>query len=277
MSAGAALRVLVSGCARTLATEVLWVRGRAFHGCAPLCAGHNKWSKVKDVKIPKDAARARMIAKYAMMIRVAVKEGGPNPEFNVALAQLIEQCKSKSLPKATIDAAIKGAEKAKAGAQYLYEARGPGGCLLLIEVLTDNNTRSHNEIKHILMKNGGVLCDGALHNFDRKGIVVASRDGISSERALELAIESGAEDVLETEDEEAKLILQFVCDMSSTKAVRTELEALGVHTHSTGIEYISNSHTPLGQDQLEASTVLLEALSDYPDVVRVWDNIQAQE
>ncbi|XP_036429124.1 translational activator of cytochrome c oxidase 1 isoform X2 [Colossoma macropomum] len=283
MSTGAALRAFLSGCTRKLTREVPWPGARrlppfrALHACPPLCAGHNKWSKVKDIKIPKDAARARLIAKYTMLIRVAVKEGGSNPEFNITLAQLIEQCRNKNLPKSTIEAAIKGAEKSKAAAQCLYEARGPGGCWLLIEVLTDNNTRSHNEIKHILTKNGGVLCDGARHNFDRKGVVVADRDGISTERALELAIESGAEDVQETEDEEAKPILQFICDMSSMKVVRTALEALGVHTLSTGMEYISNSPTPLPQPQLEANAVLLEALNDYPDVVRVWDNIQALE
>ncbi|KAL7857405.1 hypothetical protein SRHO_G00163040, partial [Serrasalmus rhombeus] len=283
MSTGAALRAFLSGCARKLTREVPWPGARrlqqfrALHACPPRCAGHNKWSKVKDIKIPKDAARARLIAKYTMLIRVAVKEGGSNPEFNITLAQLIEQCRSKNLPKSTIEAAIKGAEKSKAAAQCLYEARGPGGCWLLIEVLTDNNTRSHNEIKHILTKNGGVLCDGARHNFDRKGVVVADRDGISTERALELAIESGAEDVQETEDEEAKPILQFICDMSSMKVVRTALEALGVHTLSTGMEYISNSPTPLLQPQLEESAVLLEALNDYPDVVRIWDNIQALE
>jgi len=46
---------------------------RALHSSPELWAGHNKWSKVKDIKIPKDAARARMIAKFTMMIRIAVR------------------------------------------------------------------------------------------------------------------------------------------------------------------------------------------------------------
>lgn len=283
MAAAAVSRALLSGCALQLAPEVLCSGARllrhtrALHLCAALCAGHNKWSKVKDIKIPKDAARSRVIAKYANLIRVAVKEGGPKPEFNVTLAQLIEQCRSKNIPKSTIDNAIKGGEKSKACALFLYEARGPGGCLLLIEVLTDNNTRTHHEIKHILVKNGGVMSDGGRHHFERKGMVVADRGSISTDRALELAIESGAEDVKETEDEEANPILQFICDTSSTKTVRTALEDLGVHTLSTGIEYISNQPTPLPQAQLESTAALLDALSDYPDVVRVWDNVVALE
>ncbi|KAG9267289.1 translational activator of cytochrome c oxidase 1 [Astyanax mexicanus] len=283
MAAAAASRALLSGCALQLASEVLCSgarllpQTRALHLCAPLSAGHNKWSKVKDIKIPKDAARSRVIIKYMNLIRVAVKEGGPKPEFNVALAQLIEQCRSKSIPKSTIDNAIKGGEKSKTAAQFLYEARGPGGCLLLIEVLTDNNTRTNQEIKRILMKNGGVLSDVGHHNFERKGVVVAERGSISTERALELAIESGAEDVQETEDEEANPILQFICDTSSTKTVQTALKDLGVHTLSTGIEYISNHTTPLAQAQLESTAALLDTLNDCPDVVRVWDNVVALE
>ncbi|KAK2866109.1 hypothetical protein Q7C36_002165 [Tachysurus vachellii] len=280
MAAGAVLRPFLSGCAHKLTglrLSALPICVRTVHVCSVLRAGHNKWSKVKDIKIPKDAARARMIAKYAMLIRVAVREGGPNPEYNIALAQLIEQCRNKNLPKATIDAAIKGAEKSKAGSQYLYEARGPGGSMLLIEVLTDNNTRSHQAIKHILIKNGGAMCESARHHFDRKGVIVATRDQVSTEKALDLAIESGAEDVHEAEDEEEKPILQFICDMNSTKAVRTALETLGVHTLSVGMEYISNTPAPLTQDQLDSSANLIEALSEYPEVVRVWDNIQALE
>ncbi|KAK7134408.1 hypothetical protein R3I93_017731 [Phoxinus phoxinus] len=249
---------------------------RALHSSPVLWAGHNKWSKVKDIKIPKDAARARMIAKLTLTIRLAVREGGPNPEFNVALAQLIEQCRNKNLPKATIEGAIKGS-KSKPVGQYLYEATGPGGCTLLIDVLTDNHTRSHNELKHIMTKNGGALCEGARRNFDRKGIVAASRDGISSEKALELAIEAGAEDVQETEDEEEKPILQFVCDITSMKAVRNALESLGIHTLSAGLEYVPHTTSLLTPTQLETAFTLVEAVNDYPDVIRVWDNIDTQD
>ncbi|XP_043109097.1 translational activator of cytochrome c oxidase 1 [Puntigrus tetrazona] len=245
---------------------------RTLHSSPALWAGHNKWSKVKDIKIPKDAARARMITKYTMMIRIAVREGGPNPEFNIALAQLLEQCRNRNLPKATIEGAIKG----KPGVQHVYEATGPGGCKLLVEVFTDNNTRSHQEIKRILNKHGGALCEGARKNFDRKGVVVASRDGIFSEKALELAIEAGAEDVQETEDEEEQPVLQFICAAASMKTVKDTLESLGVHTLSSSLEFVSHTPSLLTQTQLENASTLVEALSDCPYVVRVWDNIHAQ-
>lgn len=249
---------------------------RTLHLCPSLYAGHNKWSKVKNIKGPKDAARSRMFMKFALMIKIAVKDGGSNPDFNVNLAHVVEQCRSKNMPKASIEAAIKSAEKGRSGTQHTYEARGPGGCLLLIEVLTDNNARSNQELKHILNKHGGVVCDGARHAFSRKGVVMARGEGVSSERALELAIEAGAEDVLETEDEEDKPQLQFLCSVSDLRQVRISLEELGVSTLSSGMAFVSVRPAELPPGQLEEAAALLEELHDSADVVRVWDNIQAQ-
>ncbi|XP_038154722.1 translational activator of cytochrome c oxidase 1 [Cyprinodon tularosa] len=243
--------------------------------CSALCAGHNKWSKVKNIKGPKDEARGKIFMKYGMLIRIAVKEGGSNPDLNINLANLLEQCRSKNMPKASIDAAIKSAEKAKPASQHMFEARGPGGCLLLIEVLTDNNSRTHQDIKRLLNKNGGMLSDGARHNFNRRGVVVVPAQNVSAERALEMAIEAGAEDVLETEDEEEKLQLKFICAMSDLNKVRGSLEGLGLQITSAGLEFVPRNHSSLDQEQMEAASTLIEALTDCPDVVRVWDNIQA--
>ncbi|XP_039645058.1 translational activator of cytochrome c oxidase 1 [Perca fluviatilis] len=209
------------------------------------------------------------------MIKIAVKEGGSNPDMNINLAHILEQCRSKNMPKASVEAAIKSAEKAKPASQHMFEARGPGGCLLLIEVLTDNNSRSHQEIKRLLNKNGGMLSEGARHNFNRRGVVVVPGQNVSTERALELAIEAGAEDVQETEDEEEQPLLQFMCDMTDVRKVRGSLEELGMQITSAGLEFVPRALSSLDQDQLDAASTLLEALNDCPDVVRIWDNIQA--
>ncbi|XP_049418944.1 translational activator of cytochrome c oxidase 1 [Epinephelus fuscoguttatus] len=247
---------------------------RTLQLCSALCAGHNKWSKVKHIKGPKDEARGKIFMKFAMMIKIAVKEGGSNPDLNINLAHVLEQCRSKNMPKASIDAAIKSAEKTKPASQHIFGARGPGGCLLLIEVLTDNHPRSHQEIKRLLIRNRAALSDGACHNFSRRGVVVVLGQNVSTERALELAIEAGAEDVQETEDEEEQPVLQFICDMTDLRKVRASLEELGMQITSAGLDYVPRTLLSLDQDQLDAASTLIEALNDYPDVVRVWDNIQ---
>lgn len=251
-----------------------WTQPRCSLHCSPLAlAGHNKWSKVKHIKGPKDSARSRVFMKLAMMLRHAVREGGANPDFNTQLGNIIEQCRGVNMPKASIEAAMKGADKSKASSYALYEARGPGGSSLLIEILTDNNTRSHQEIKHVLNKNGGALSDGARHSFQRKGMVVSAGE-VPLDRALELAIEVGAEDVREMEDEEERPLLQFLCDMSSLRSVREALQALGVQTLSAGPEFVACSSVQLSDSELEAASKLLELLNDCHDVIRVYDNIQ---
>ncbi|XP_034563810.1 translational activator of cytochrome c oxidase 1 [Notolabrus celidotus] len=249
---------------------------RSLHLCCALCAGHNKWSKVKNVKGPKDEARGKMFMKFGMMIRIAVKDGGSNPDMNLNLAHILEQCRIKNMPKTSVEAAIKSAEKAKPAFQHMFEARGPGGCLLLIEVLTDNNTRTQQDVRRLLTKNGGMLSDGARHNFNRRGVVMVPGQNLSMERALELAIEAGAEDVKETEDEEEQPLLQFICDMTDLRKVRASLVDLGMQITSAGLEFVPRTLTSLDQDQLDTASVLVEALNDWPEVVRVWDNIQAQ-
>lgn len=241
-----------------------------------LCAGHNKWSKVKHIKGPKDEARGRMFMKFGMLIKLAVKEGGSNPDMNVNLAHVLEQCRVKNMPKASVEAAIKSAEKSKPASVHMFEARGPGGCLMLIEVLTDNISRSQQDIKRLLTRNGGMLSDGARHNFNKRGVVVVPGQNVSMERALELAIEAGAEDVQETEDEdEEQPLLKFICDMTDVRKVRGSLEELGMQIMSAGLEFVPRNHTLLDETQLEAALTLTETLNDCAEVVRIWDNIQA--
>ncbi|KAM9838090.1 translational activator of cytochrome c oxidase 1 [Aulostomus maculatus] len=247
---------------------------RTLQLCSALCAGHNKWSKVKNVKGPKDNARADYFSRLSKMIKLAVKEGGPNPQSNVKLAQLLEQARKKNMPKISQEAAIKGSETGKVPSQYLYEAQGPGGCKLLIEVLTTSNARSLVEVKIALNKNGGMLCDRVIHNFNKKGLVVVQGHNVSTEQALELAIEVGAEDVQESEDDEDGPVLQFISDLSDLKKVQASLAALGMDVKSAGLGFVPHIFSNLNQDQLDDASALIEALNDCPDVVQVWDNIQ---
>ncbi|XP_034992981.1 translational activator of cytochrome c oxidase 1 [Zootoca vivipara] len=250
---------------------------RAVHTSCAAFAGHNKWSKVKNIKGPKDEARARLFQKLSMLIRLAVRDGGPNPELNTNLANIIEQCRSKSMPKASIEAALTCAEKIKSS-YLLYGVRGPGGCTLLIEILTDSAKRSSNDIRHLLNKHGGQLVDGAQHSFVKKGVVAVSSENrsgstVTLDQALELAIEAGAEDVQEEEDENEKMLLKFVCAVPTLHQVREKLNSLGLCTVSAGFEFIPTFSAQLSDEQMGQALQLLEALRNNLDVVRVYDNI----
>lgn len=269
----------LSGCPEALGRLCCPAPQEGLHTSAAASAGHNKWSKVKHIKGPKDAARARMFAKISMMIKVAVKEGGPNPEFNSQLYQLVEQGRQRNMPKASIDAAIKGADKSKAASYALFQARGPGGCSLIIELLTDNNNRSFADLRLLLSRNGGTHTD-ALHCFNKKGVVTVQtqdRDGkpVQMEQALDLAIQAGAEDVQEMQDEEEeKDVYKYICDLSSLRDVRSQLISLGLVPISSGPEYLPNITVQLSDTDKERVFKLLELIKDQPDVMRVYDNIE---
>ncbi|OCT60067.1 translational activator of cytochrome c oxidase 1 [Xenopus laevis] len=254
-------------------------QGRDLHTSLAASAGHNKWSKVKHIKGPKDEARARIFAKLSMMMKVAVREGGPNPDLNSTLYQLIEQCRERNMPKASIEAAIKGADKAKPSSCVLYEGRGPGGASLLIELLTDNNSRTYAEVKLLMGKNSGVMCDGARHSFDKKGVVTVrshDRDGsrVPLEKALELAIEAGAEDVQEAQDEEDKDVYKYICDIPSLREVRSSLSSFGLVPISSGAEFCPKTTVQLSDTDMEQASHLLDLLNNHPEVIRVYDNIE---
>ncbi|XP_037546939.1 translational activator of cytochrome c oxidase 1 [Nematolebias whitei] len=256
----------------------LWRRTcpfRTVHVSSAVCAGHNKWSKVKHIKGPTDAARAKLFLRFRLLIKVAVREGGPNPAFNVNLAQILEQCKRKSMPKASIDEAINSVGKTKPLLQHNYCVQGPGGCLLLVEVMTDCTSHTTHEIKRVVFKNGGNMTDKNRNVFEQKFVVVVPGQDVTSERALELAIEAGAEDVQNTEDEEEKPQLKFFCAEADLHKVRGSLEGLGMQIEFAGSEYFPRSCVSLDDDQMEAAAVLIEALNNNPDVLQVWDNIQA--
>ncbi|KAG8505045.1 Translational activator of cytochrome c oxidase 1 [Galemys pyrenaicus] len=251
--------------------------GRTLHLTAAVPAGHNKWSKVRHVKGPKDTERSRIFSKLCLSIRLAVKEGGPNPQLNNNLANILEVCRSKQMPKSTIEASLK-MEKTK-GVYLLYEGRGPGGSSLLIEALSNSGSKCHSDIRHILNKNGGMMAEGARHSFDKKGVVVVGMEdrekkAVNLERALELAIEAGAEDVKETEDEEENNFFKFICDVSSLHQVRKKLDSLGLRSVSSTLEFIPNTKVQLADTDLEQASHLIQALSNHEDVIQVYDNIE---
>uniref|UniRef100_A0A674IAT1 Translational activator of cytochrome c oxidase I n=1 Tax=Terrapene triunguis TaxID=2587831 RepID=A0A674IAT1_9SAUR len=208
-----------------------------------------------------------------------IAEGGPNPDLNTNLANIIEQCRSKSMPKASIEVAIKGGDKGKSSSYLLYEARGPGGSALLIEVLTDNAKRAYQDVRLILSRNGAQMSDGARHSFDKKGVItVSGQDSqqrpVALEQALELAIEAGAQDVWEEDDDEERAVLKFVCEVPSLHQVREKLDSLGLQSLSAALEFIPNARVRLSDEEMERASQLLATLGDCQEVIRVYDNIE---
>ncbi|XP_053789232.1 translational activator of cytochrome c oxidase 1 [Vidua chalybeata] len=328
-------------------------------------AGHNRWSKVRNVKGPRDAERSRLWQKMARMLRAAAREGGPEPSLNPELAAVVAQCRSLNVPKATIEGALRSArvmttahpelaavvaqcrslnvpkatiegalrsarlaavvaqcrslnvpkatiegalrsarvmttahpelaavvaqcrslnvpkatiegalrsarERPAGGSQVLLTARGPGGSLLLLDVRTDNVRRSQAELRTLLGRYGASLTGDVRHAFEAVGVVRVSGRTLAMEAALELAAAAGAQDVVAEDEAE----LKFLCDPSALGTVRQHLVAAGLRPLSAAVEFVPRSALALPDGPRAEAERLLRALAEWPDVVRLFHNIQ---
>src|SRR5215467_4362649 len=162
-------------------------------------SGHSKWSSIKHKKGAADAKRGKLFSKLSRAIIVAAKEGGGDPDNNLALANAIEKARSYSMPKDNIDRAIaKGTGEGADAAAFetvVYEGYGPEGIAVIVEALTDNRNRTAADVRHLFAKHGGNLgtAGAVAWQFDRRGVVAA--EGVDEDELFLAAADGGAEDI----------------------------------------------------------------------------------
>ncbi len=163
-------------------------------------AGHSKWANIKHRKGAQDKKRSKIFSKMSKYIMVAARNGGGNPAENLKLRYAIEKARAESMPKDSIERAIKkgcGELQGEDLAEITYEGMGPEGVAVIIEVLTDNRNRTGGEMRNMLEKRGGSLgkSNSALWKFDRRGVLGISKEDVEEEEIFEQAIEAGADNV----------------------------------------------------------------------------------
>jgi len=108
-------------------------------------SGHNKWSTIKHKKAITDSKRGKIFSKISRLISVAAKEKGGDPDSNPRLRTVIDKARGMNMPKENIERAIKKGTGQLEGVQIeeiTYEAYGPSGIALIIEIITDNRNRA---------------------------------------------------------------------------------------------------------------------------------------
>ncbi len=242
-------------------------------------SGHSKWATIKRKKAAKDSKRSDQFAKLLRAIEVAAREGGGDPAANMTLASAVEKAKASSVPSDNIDRAIKRGSGADAdGARYeeiTYEGYAPGGIALFIETLTDNRNRTAQDVRHAFTRNGGNLGETGSTGwmFTRKGVIVVEKSAApDDERLLELALESGAEDLNDSESS-----WEIVTDPSALAAVRDALRAAGVEVFSAELTMLPQSTIPVDGGEARRVLQLIDALEDLEDVQNVYANFDIPE
>ena len=187
-------------------------------------SGHSKWSTIKRKKGATDAKRGKIFTRLIKEITVAARSGGGDPDGNPRLRTAIAGAKAENMPKDNIDRAIKKGTGELEGAVYdeiVYEGYGPSGVAVLVECMTDNRNRTVAEVRHCFSKSGGNLGESGCvaFMFDKKGVILVDKETISEDKLMDLALDAGAEDVVEEETE-----FQVVTAPEDFEAVRESLE-----------------------------------------------------
>ena len=238
-------------------------------------SGHSKWSKVKHQKAITDVQKGKIFSKISKMITIAARDGG-NPEMNSKLRMAIEKAREVNMPRDNIERAIKkgtGEAKGVKIEEISYEAYGPGGIALIIEVATDNKNRTLSEIKHIFSKFGGRFADkrSVKWMFSQKGIIECEIAGDKNKNDLELLIiDAGAEDIKQKGE-----ILEIYTKEGELDKVKENLESQGIKIKSASLDWIAKDSVTIEdkktKEQLEK---LFEALGEQEDVQEIYSNLE---
>ncbi|HEY1367775.1 MAG TPA: YebC/PmpR family DNA-binding transcriptional regulator [Gaiellaceae bacterium] len=242
-------------------------------------SGHSKWSTIKHKKGAADAKRGKLFSKLSRAIIVATREGGPDPESNLALANAIEKARSYSMPKDNIERAVarcSGADADQAAFEtVVYEGYGPSGVAVIVEALTDNRNRTASDVRHLFAKNDGNLgTSGAVTwLFERRGLVLVSADGVDEDELTLAAAEGGADDVALDGS-----TFQVTSAPESLSAVREAIEAAGFTVESSELTMIPKT-TVRVESENDAKKILrlVDQLEDSDDVQDVYANFDIPE
>lgn len=241
-------------------------------------AGHSKWQNIRHIKAAKDAQKSTTFNKMARLIRLAIQEGGgPDPNFNARLASVIEQSKRYNMPLASIKNALENAKESESKTALksdYYEIRGPGGCTIIVSVLSSNMNKTKSYLNIVVRKANCSFIEGAMRGlFEHKGIIQTDpMNNTPLETAVDHAIEVGAEDVTEEDTEDGK-VLQFTCDPALLNQVKGKLTKLGYNIKKADSEFLAKTQVSLTDEDLEAVQKLYDKLEEDPDVMKLHDNI----
>jgi YebC/PmpR family DNA-binding regulatory protein len=240
-------------------------------------SGHSKWHSIKHKKGATDAKRGKLFTKFIKEITVAARTGGGDPDANARLRKAILDAKAGNMPNDTIDRAVRRGTGAEEGVTYeeiTYEGYGPGGVALLIEAMTDNRNRTVAEIRHIFSKNGGNLGESGSVGwlFEKKGYIVVDKAAKPEEELFDIAIEGGADDVRDDEDN-----VEIITSPENFESVQSAIKSAGIEPQVAEVSMVPQNYIKLEGSSAQQMLRLMEAMEDHDDVQKVYANFDIDE
>jgi YebC/PmpR family DNA-binding regulatory protein len=241
-------------------------------------SGHSKWNNIKRKKGAADAQRGAIFTKIGREIQVAVKQGGPDPDNNSRLKDVIAKAKANNMPNDNIQRSIKkasGANDTDNFEEIIYEGYGPGGIAVMVKTLTDNRNRTAGDIRHLFDKFGGNMgTNGCVSfQFEEKGSLIISREDypeLDEESVMMDALEAGAEDFAADEDS-----FEITTSPEDYSTVRDQLETQNYTFADVSLGPVPTVWAKLEDeeliDKMEKMIDRMEELDDVQEVFHNWE------
>ena len=238
-------------------------------------SGHSKFANIKHKKEKNDAAKGKIFTIIGRELAVAVKEGGPDPNNNSRLRDVIAKAKANNMPNDTIDRGLKRAAGDANAVNYehvTYEGYGPSGIAIIVEALTDNKNRTASNVRNAFTKgNGSLGTSGCVsYMFDQKGQIIIDREecDMDADDLMMMALDAGAEDFSEEEDS-----FEILTNPDDFSAVREALEKEGVPMAEAEITMIPQNYVSLSdENDIKYLNRTLDLLDEDDDVQAVYHN-----
>ncbi|MBI3400958.1 MAG: YebC/PmpR family DNA-binding transcriptional regulator [Acidobacteria bacterium] len=240
-------------------------------------SGHSKWASIKHKKGALDAKRGKVFTRLIKELTVAARAAGGDPDMNPRLRTIIADAKANNMPRENIERAIRRGTGQEPGVSYeeaQYEAYGPGGAALIVEVLTDNKNRTAGEIRHLLEKHGGNLAapNAVAWMFHKKGYIVVEKSKAEEEKLMSAVLDAGADDLQDDGDN-----WEVFTAPDTFAAVNEAVKALGIEPVSAKVSMIPQNLVKLEGKPAQQMMKLMEALDDHDDVQNIASNFDISE
>ncbi|WP_435104506.1 YebC/PmpR family DNA-binding transcriptional regulator [Arhodomonas sp. AD133] len=240
-------------------------------------AGHSKWANIQHRKKAQDAKRGKIFTKAIREITVAARMGGPDPDTNPRLRLAVDRALAVNMPKDNIERAIKRGAGTDETANYeepRFEGYGPAGVAIMVDCMTDNRNRTVSEVRHAFSKHGGNLgTDGCVaYLFQQRGVILFPPES-DEDRIIEVALESGAEDIVNNEDGS----LEVLTTPEDYHNVKDALVAADLEPADAEVTMRPETTVEVGDEDGRKTLRLIERLEDLDDVQHVYTNADIQE
>jgi YebC/PmpR family DNA-binding regulatory protein len=240
-------------------------------------SGHSKWASIKHKKGALDAKRGKIFTRIIKELTVAARNGGGDPDMNPRLRTVVADAKAANMPADNIKRAIQRGTGELPGVSYeeiTYEAYGPGGVAIMIEVLTDNKNRTVGEMRHTLAKYGGNLgeANSVAWMFEKKGYIVVEKSRADEDQLMSVVIDAGADDMRDDDDN-----WEIVTPPDAYERVLDAVKALGIEPAASEVAMLPQNYIKLEGKSAQQMVRLMDLLEEHEDTKKVWTNADIEE